>query len=679
VTQSENKKIKFHLYLISTGVLFILFSMFSIMPVASQGDSKPTLYLTQVSTRPPRLNLTPSVPAASSTPIPSPTETGDDVTPDRLMIETTGLVYYQNREISDLPIEIRILNEDLVLLSTTQADPTGTYQILIPADQFFWLEVDAPLHRLIRIGINPGQSLPDIRLVGGDLNGDACVGASDMALMIQNFDRNDAPDTDITGDGLTDASDLAILAGNFQPECEALPPYVMASPTPTPDVNTPTPAQNTISVPFYDAFDSDTGWLANGAWRFDTAYDGTGWFADSTQRGLLSILQAVYQFDLSTPVHLVFWEKAALASNDRVAVSISLDEGMSWVLLDEQTGPITDWTRRALDLTTFQGQVIQLRFTVDTTLELAENEATTGYWIDNLSLEPPQPTDTETPTSTPTPEGPTVTPTPPDTATPTLTPTPLPVVLPFIDSFDSGLGWLADGTWQLDIETAFNGASWFADNTQFGKVSRLEFGGLIDLTTALNPQLQFWQHMWLNPADQFSVEVSLDGGISWSLVERQNGVRTDWTLHVLDLSLYRGYPIKLRFTLDTTESYPETPKLSGCWIDELLIQDSPTIVTPTPVETDIVTPTPVTTDIVTPTPITTDIVTPTPVATDTATAPSTDTPTFEPSATTFVDVTPSPLPTVSPTQEVLSTPTPPQAPPRAANSQSPDDKNERGD
>ena len=647
MTQFENKRVKFHFYLILIGTLFILFSAFSIMPVASQDDSKPTLFLTEHATqRPPRRTVTSAVPAVSLTPVPSPTEIRDDITSD--LVETAGFVYYQNRQTPDLPIEIRILTEDLILVSTTQADPTGTYQISIPADQFFWLEIDAPLHRLIRIGINPGQSLPDIRLVGGDLNGDACVGASDMALMIQNFDRTDTPDTDITGDGLTDASDLAILAGNFQPECEALPPYVIATPIPVPDTSTPTLVQNTVPVPFYDTFDSDTGWLADGAWRFETetAYEGTGWFADSTQRGLLSILQAVYRFDLSVPVHLYFWEKAALASNDRAAVSISLDDGVSWVLLDEQTGLITDWARRALDLTAFQGEVIQLRFTVDTTLDLSENETTSGYWIDNLSLEPLPPADTETPT--PTLEAPTVTPTP--SATPTLTPTPpqLPVALPYIDSFDSGLGWLPDGTWQLDTQTAFNGASWFADNTQAGQISRLEYSGLIGLTTALNPQLQFWQLMWLNPTDQFLVEVSLDNGISWSLVERQIGVGTDWTLHVLDLSLYRDYPIRLRFTLDTTESFPDTPKLSGCWIDELLIQDAPTSATPTP------------------------------VATATATAPSTDTPTVEPSATPFIDVTSLPLPTVFPTRRVFPTPTLPQAPPRAATLQPQTDTKERG-
>lgn len=240
--------------------------------------------------------------------------------------------------------------------------------------------------------------------------------------------------------------------------------------------------------------------------------------------------------------------------------------------------------------------------------------------------------------------------------TTTPTNTPLPAALPFVEPFDSGQNWLPVGAWGLDVQNARSGVSWFADSTQRGQNSILAYTGQIDLRTALNPQLSFWQKTELSSSDLFAVEVSLDGGLTWQLLDQQVGQMQDWTWRSFDLTAYREQSITLRFRLDTVNALPVDDVTVGVWIDDLLIQEivpthTPTVIpseTPTSMPTETATSTPTSTPVPTETPTSTPTATETLTSTPTETSTSTSTPTETPTATE------TPMPTDIPTEETAA-------------------------
>jgi hypothetical protein len=269
----------------------------------------------------------------------------------------------------------------------------------------------------------------------------------------------------------------------------------------------------------------------------------------------------------------------------------------------------------------------------------------------------PEPVITETPTivATDTIE-PTATSSPTDepVISPTPTNTPLPAALPFVESFDSAQNWQPVGEWQIDPQNAHSGASWFANSALRDQHHTLTYGGQIDLRTALNPQLSFWQKTALSTGDLFAVEISLDGGMRWQPLDQQIGQVQDWMWRIFDLAAYRGQLIMLRFRLDTTSALPAEELTVGVWIDDLLIQD--VLMTPTPTETPVDTLTPVPTE--TPTVIPSN----TPTDLPTATGTPTETPTAIPTETPTSTATPTNTPTTTPTETPLPTNTPTDIP-----------------
>jgi hypothetical protein len=236
------------------------------------------------------------------------------------------------------------------------------------------------------------------------------------------------------------------------------------------------------------------------------------------------------------------------------------------------------------------------------------------------------------------------------------TSTPLPVTLPYVDSFDSGVGWQAAGGWQVDSEAAYQGTSWFASSAARGLSSTLTATTDIDLRLAGQPELSFWQKADLSSSDQMAVDLSLDGGVSWLPLDQQVGGSFDWSPRTVDLASYRGYVIRLRFRLDTLQPVPEGTTSLGWWIDELAVVERP-VLPPTP------TPTVIPADTLppeeeSPTATSAPIDTPTPAGElpTTATAP-TELPTVTPAPSE------TPLPTAMPTDIPTATPVPTEPPP----------------
>jgi len=529
------------------------------------------------------------------------------------------------------------------------------------------------------------------------------------------------------------------------------------------DEPTPVPVPTIFSLPYADDFTSGAGWSASGVWQHDAlAGRGSGgWFANSAVRGLESTLQLNGLIDLTSVLtpRLTFWQKAALTAGDRVAVDISLDGGLSWLALEDSAGTVSDWTQHTVDLSAYAGQLIALRFRLDTTGELPVGTASIGLWLDDVAVnveiptpptEPPaeptdEPTDapasepqptepaetdepeaTATPTVEPTqpvetpiedvtppastlltvesddpavlasgdwtahdtlaasggryvyssgslsdsltlgftgtqvevvfalhpalgsfaievdgallqvvsstasdtifgarasvtglpagahvlrivptegtiaidafaveglaplPEQPAVEPTleptlepqePTPPATPTETPwevtptsTPLPLLLPVYDSFETEQTWLADGSWTYALNGGYSGSGWYASGATPG-ASTLTYAYQIDLRAAQNPQLTFWQTANLAGDDTVSLEVSLDGGLTWLAVDVQRGWSGGWAPRTVDLSGFRGAVIGLRFSLLMGPSGQKGNRPSGLGIDELIVQE----------------------------------------------------------------------------------------------------------
>jgi hypothetical protein len=117
----------------------------------------------------------------------------------------------------------------------------------------------------------------------------------------------------------------------------------------------------------------------------------------------------------------------------------------------------------------------------------------------------------------------------------------------------------------------------------------LTFGTLIDLRGAAYPQLSIWQKAVLTGGESLAVEISLDGGLSWFVVDQQTAPISDWAPHTVDLSTYRNSVIGLRFTLSTFGPVPDSVISIGVWLDDLTIVDVPPMPTvePTIVPTEV--------------------------------------------------------------------------------------------
>jgi hypothetical protein len=202
----------------------------------------------------------------------------------------------------------------------------------------------------------------------------------------------------LLGVGVTAIHLPPTLAQGDSPVAALTPtPVVMAIPGPAGNQLPPAPLANldgspvVMHLPFSDTFNSEQGWFYDGQWRLDSqsAYDGTGWFMDGTRRNSTSTLTYLPYIDLTGifSTQLTYRQKGLLPETDFIAVDLSLDGGLTWIMVDQQIGLDQDWAMHAVDLTEYRGQVIRLRFRVSTGQQLVFDQPETGgYWIDDLNI-----------------------------------------------------------------------------------------------------------------------------------------------------------------------------------------------------------------------------------------------------------------------------------------------------
>lgn len=145
--------------------------------------------------------------------------------------------------------------------------------------------------------------------------------------------------------------------------------------------------------------------------------------------------------------------------------------------------------------------------------------------------------------------------------------------LPFAETFDTPLNWLPSGAWRYTPDCGYSGGCWQLDTALRQTTSVLQYTRPIDLSGTLSAQLLYRQDGYLPPSDLVTLEVSLDGGVTWNVADQQIGVKADWELHAVDLTSFRGQVVLLRYQVITGVQMPDQEPVSGFYsVDNLTIQ-----------------------------------------------------------------------------------------------------------
>ncbi len=207
----------------------------------------------------------------------------------------------------------------------------------------------------------------------------------------------------------------------------------------------------------------------------------------------------------------------------------------------------------------------------------------------------PASTPTATSTSTRTPAAtatgtPTRTPTATPTATPTSTPTPTLGAAFFFDNFEGGVsGWTASGLWHLANSTSCVTPRYYSATHSFyyGQESTCDYaaGNVANTGSLTSPTISglagsvtlsfyYWRQVesYNGAYDKTSVQVSYDGGVTWSTVwykDSRNVSENAWTLASVSLSP-TSTSMRVRFAFDTVDQISNTYK--GWLIDDVKVQ-----------------------------------------------------------------------------------------------------------
>ena len=147
-----------------------------------------------------------------------------------VVIEPTtysGAVLYQN---SSYPATIELYDSEDNPISTTITATDGAYQLSLPtalaapAEETYTLVVTKPgylSYTIKNLTLTEDEDIPivDIRQLAGDIDGDGVINATDLTLLLSEFNRNPAdsayPYADIDGNGIVNATDLTYLLAGF--------------------------------------------------------------------------------------------------------------------------------------------------------------------------------------------------------------------------------------------------------------------------------------------------------------------------------------------------------------------------------------------------------------------------------------------------------------------------------
>ena len=309
----------------------------------------------------------------------------------------------------------------------------------------------------------------------------------------------------------TEPVDAACGAGFYRLSIETLPPY------------------------FSDDFEGDlSGWTVSG-WDWDVTEEdfrnGSRCLTDSPSTSYTSNADAsasmARSLDLSssTAPILSFWHKLDLTTSyrDYAYVEVSTNGGVTWSTLRGWYEVVDlTWQQELIDLSACRTAEVRIRFRLRSD---ADGIVGDGWHIDDVRIGER------------------------DSAQ---------LFFPFSDDFESGVGnWATSGRdWAATASGARSGSSCLTDSPATNYVPHTDasatLGHAIDLSSSTAPVLNFWHKLDLTTSyrDYAEVEVSTDGGFTWSTLRRlYEIVALTWHQETIDLTPYRGTDVRIRFRL----------------------------------------------------------------------------------------------------------------------------------
>ncbi|RLB09702.1 MAG: hypothetical protein DRG59_01565, partial [Deltaproteobacteria bacterium] len=297
-----------------------------------------------------------------------------------------------------------------------------------------------------------------------------------------------------------------------------------------------------LDFPFVDQMESTDNWTATGNWTLvESDYhseshcytDSPGGAYGANENITLTTKTAIDLSSANRPL-LEFWHRYNLEEyRDFAYVEVSTN-GSNWERVFTATGYTGDqWIKERIDLSEYAGESLYVRFRLVTNGSIEYD----GWYIDDVSVVE-------------------------NTAT---------TSYPFFDDMESEaseLNWIAS-SWKRTNKDSYSGTYCWTDSPNGSTLrhSSLVLAGVIDLSSATNPQLSFW-HQFQSYSGYYIVQISHDGGHNWEDLARYSSQqKTGWRKEQIDLSPYVGLSsVVVRFTTNCQSG-------DGWYIDDVRISD----------------------------------------------------------------------------------------------------------
>lgn len=157
----------------------------------------------------------------------------------------------------------------------------------------------------------------------------------------------------------------------------------------------------------------------------------------------------------------------------------------------------------------------------------------------------------------------------------------------FEDNFEAGLSkWIrGGGNWDT-LSTTYSSSNHCVTDSRVGNYTfnsdpTITMSTLINLSSSTQPVLAFYHRYRLATCgypyvhDNIYVEISSNGGFSWSQLKVWQGTNLAWTHEQFDLSNYKTNLVKIRFQLSSHNSCSAVS--DGWFIDDVKIQENNTL------------------------------------------------------------------------------------------------------
>ena len=151
------------------------------------------------------------------------------------------------------------------------------------------------------------------------------------------------------------------------------------------------------------------------------------------------------------------------------------------------------------------------------------------------------------------------------------------IAYPFCEGMETTGNWTFEAPWGSTTQQSHAGARSITDSPGSLYANNVNASAAlagISLGAAVQPMLSFWERCDLEAnADFGCVDVSVDGGASWTSVYYVTGIQIAWRERRIDLSEFAGSSdLRVRFRLQTNASV----QADGWYIDDVCVQETPT-------------------------------------------------------------------------------------------------------